>query len=70
MQLGWQDLVALGIVFAAAGYLTNMAWQAVFRKRASGCGSACGKCSAAETRGGAPEQVVSIGGLGDHASAR
>jgi hypothetical protein len=60
--MGWQDLIALAIVFAAAGYLFRLAWRAVGRKAEAGCGTACGKCS-----GGAnaamprPEQVVSIG---------
>lgn len=62
MNLGWQDLIALAIVFAAAGYLTRLAWGAVGRKADSGCGIACGKCSAgAGAATVRPDQVVSIG---------
>ena len=28
MNLGWQDLIALAIVLAAAGYLARLAWGA------------------------------------------
>jgi attachment p12 family protein len=62
MGFGWQDLAALGIVLAAAGYLARNAWNAVTRKRGSGCGSGCGSCSARSAANSAsPEEVVSIG---------
>ncbi len=64
MNLGWQDLLALGIVLAAAGYLARLAWSAVTRKRESGCGTGCGKCSAGSA--GSPSSVkpvVTIGSL-------
>jgi hypothetical protein len=62
MNLGWQDLVALAIVFAAASYLLRLAWRAVGRKAEAGCGSACGKCPAGTNAASPrPEQVVSIG---------
>ena len=62
MEFGWQDLAALGIVLAAAGYLARLAWNAVTRKRGSGCGSGCGNCSARSAANSAsPEEVVSIG---------
>ncbi len=62
MELGWQDFAALGIVVAAAGYLTLLAWNAVARKQASGCGSSCGKCSGKSNAGHIPAgQVISIG---------
>ena len=32
MDLGWQDFVALGIVFAAIAYLVRLAWNAFARK--------------------------------------
>jgi hypothetical protein len=68
MNLGWQDLAALGIVFAAAGYLSRLAWGAFTRKSKSGCASGCGSCSvqsrsALDVSGVEPEQVVSIGAL-------
>ena len=66
MEFGWQDLTVLGIVLAAAGYLARLAWNAVTRKQASGCGSGCGSCSAQTSsqsgmRDPKPEQIVSIG---------
>ncbi len=62
MELGWQDLAALGIVLAAAGYLAHLAWSAVIRKQASGCGSGCGSCSArSPTNRTVPDEVISIG---------
>ena len=62
MEFGWQDLAALGIVLAAAGYLARLAWNAVTRKQGSGCGSSCGSCSARSAANSAiPEEVVSIG---------
>jgi hypothetical protein len=68
MNLGWQDLAALGIVFAAAAYLSMLAWGALTRKSTSGCGSGCGSCStqsrsALGVRSSEPAQVVSIGAL-------
>jgi len=69
MEFGWQDLAALGIVLAAAGYLVRLAWNAVTRKQASGCGSGCGSCSTQTSsqsgmRDPQPEQIVSIGMIG------
>ncbi|MGB2612616.1 MAG: FeoB-associated Cys-rich membrane protein, partial [Isosphaeraceae bacterium] len=62
MEFGWQDLAALGIVLAAAGYLARLSWNAVTRKQGSGCGSGCGSCSARSAANSAiPEEVVSIG---------
>jgi len=62
MDLGWQDFLALGIVLAAIVYLARLAWNAVTRKRGSGCGSGCGSCSARSAANSAiPEEVVSIG---------
>jgi hypothetical protein len=68
MNLGWQDFAALGIVFAAATYLSRLAWGAFTRKSKSGCASGCGSCSARDgssTRasGVEPVQVVSIGAV-------
>ena len=62
MALGWQDLAVLGIVIAATGYLANLAWNAVARKQASGCGTGCGKCSGKSNAGQVPAgQIISIG---------
>ncbi len=62
MEFGWQDLAALGIVLAAAGYLARLAWNAVTRKQGSGCGSGCASCSTRSAANSAiPDAVVSIG---------
>ncbi len=62
MEFGWQDLAALGIVLAAAGYLARLAWNAVTSEQGSGCGSGCGSCSArSAAKSAIPEEVVSIG---------
>jgi len=64
MGINWQDLVALCIVFAAAGYLGSIAIGALTRKSSKGCGSACGKCSGtSEVTFGTPQQVVPIGSI-------
>lgn len=68
MNLGWQDLAALGIVFAAILYLSRLAFGAFSGKKGSGCASGCGSCSVQNRSGAAvsgiePEQVVSIGAL-------
>ncbi len=61
MEFGWQDIVALGLVLAAAGYLARLALSAVTRKQASGCGSGCGHCSAQSAANRAsPQEIVSI----------
>ncbi|APW59368.1 hypothetical protein [Paludisphaera borealis] len=73
--MGWQDAVAISVVFGAAVYLSSLGWKGLIGGRSSGCGSSCGKCSSgAEASGaGQPEQVVSIGlgrvGAGRQASA-
>jgi hypothetical protein len=62
VELGWQDLVAIGIVCLAVLYLARLAWGALARKQSAGCGAACGHCSAGSEKGlAAPPQVVSIG---------
>jgi hypothetical protein len=75
MNLGWQDLVALGIVLAAVLYLSRLALSAFAGKKGSGCASGCGSCSAQSSsvlssRVIAPEQVVSIGTLGSTSGKR
>ena len=71
MSLGWQDLVALGIVVAAAGYLARLAWSAVTRTSEGGCGTGCGKCSAGAAGSSPPvESIVTIGGPKRSASSR
>jgi FeoB-associated Cys-rich membrane protein len=65
---GWQDLMALGIVFSAVGYLARLSWNALTRKGKGGCGTGCGNCSTrVEAASGpgrpVPDQVVSIGSI-------
>ena len=71
MNLGWQDVMALGIVLAAAGYLVRLAWTAMTRKSESGCGEGCGKCSMGSTASRASvEPVVTIGNLRQSSSIK
>jgi hypothetical protein len=63
MNMNWQDLVALAVVFAAAGYLGRLVWGAITRRSSQGCGSACARCSAATASTLAREQLVSIGSI-------
>jgi hypothetical protein len=64
MDLGWQDFLALGIVFAAIAYLARLAWGAFARGEKGGCASGCAKCSSRVTEPGllaaGAEQIVSI----------
>jgi hypothetical protein len=55
MSFGVQDILALVLVAVAAAYIGWRAWLAVFRRRAAGCGSGCGKCAA-----DGPNQVMQI----------
>jgi FeoB-associated Cys-rich membrane protein len=65
MNLGWQDLVVLAAVFAAAAYLARLSWNAVAGKRVNSCGTGCARCSArADVDHSIPEQVVAIGAIG------
>jgi hypothetical protein len=67
LNLGWQDLIALSVVLAAAAYLARLAWRAVVGTRESTCGTGCARCSA-RTAGSStvPEEVVAIGPIGQH----
>ena len=53
MTTFWQNLIALTIVAGAASFLGREGWRWLFKKQASGCGSACSGC-------GATKQVVSL----------
>ncbi len=58
--MNWQDLIALAIVAAAAGYLVRRGWLTFVRKRAGGCGAGCGSCAAGSNQAeGKP--LVTIG---------
>ncbi|WP_165065906.1 hypothetical protein [Paludisphaera rhizosphaerae] len=57
--MGWQDVVAIGAVLAAAGYLASLVWRGVGGEKSGSCGTACGKCSSGAQ--GEPEQIVTIG---------
>ncbi|HTN75463.1 MAG TPA: FeoB-associated Cys-rich membrane protein [Pirellulaceae bacterium] len=53
MNTFWQNLIALTIVAGAAGFLGREGWRWLFKKQASGCGSACSGC-------GTTKQIVSL----------
>lgn len=58
MTWTWQDLIALTLVVAAAGYLVRASWRVLARKKSPGCGT-CAKCpSTGATDSGTP--VVSL----------
>lgn len=59
--MGWQDVVAIGAVLGAAGYLASIVWRGVAGKPSGSCGTACGKCSAGGKSQTEPDQVVTIG---------
>jgi len=40
----WQDILAIGLVLAAAAFVGWRAWRSLVARRIAGCGSACGKC--------------------------
>jgi hypothetical protein len=43
----WQEIIVAAIVLAAVAYLARQLWRVVSRKRAGGCGAACGNCPTA-----------------------
>ena len=63
--MGWQDVIAIGIVFGVLLYLVNLLVGRVRRSGSGrGCGSSCGKCSSSkrqDTLSGSHIQVVEIG---------
>jgi hypothetical protein len=59
MSFGVQDILALVLVAVAAAYIGWRSWLAVFRRRAAGCGSGCGKCAS-----DAPKPVIQIEPIG------
>ena len=60
--MGWQDVVAIGVVLSAVFYLSSLGWKGLIGGKSGGCGSSCGGCSTGSE--GQSEQLVSIG-LGD-----
>lgn len=63
--MGWQDVVAIGVVLGAVFYLSSLGWKGLIGGKSRGCGSSCGKCSTADGKAdgfaAGPGQVVSIG---------
>lgn len=62
--MGWQDVVAIGVVLGAVFYLSSLGWKGLIGGKGGGCGSSCGKCSTADGKadgGSAGPQLVSIG---------
>jgi hypothetical protein len=48
MNITWQDLIAVGIVTAAVGYLGRAVYRMLFGGKAA-CGG-CGSCPSAESK--------------------
>jgi hypothetical protein len=48
MIANWQDLLAIGLVLAAAGYISRRAWLVVANRGKAGCGTGCAKCPTAK----------------------
>lgn len=63
--MGWQDLVAIGVVLGAVVYLSSLGWRGLIGGKSGGCGTSCGKCSTGDGKtddvAARPEQLVSIG---------
>lgn len=57
--MGWQDVIAIGAVLAAAGYLVSLVWRGVGGQKLGSCGTSCGKCSSGSQA--KPEQIMTIG---------
>jgi hypothetical protein len=48
MSANWQDLLAIGLVLAAASYIARRAWLVVANRGQAGCGTGCEKCPSAK----------------------
>jgi len=68
--MGWQDAVAIAVVFGAVFYLSSLVWKGMIGGKAGGgggsCGTSCGKCSPAggaslEPGTSAPGALLAIG---------
>lgn len=44
MNVDWQNLAAIGLALAAAGYIARRAWLVVAQRGKAGCGAGCEKC--------------------------
>jgi hypothetical protein len=66
--MGWQDVLAVGVVAAAAVMVGVRAWRAMVGKGKAGCGSGCGTCGngAAKVMG---RELLEIGAKGDGLSS-
>ncbi|RUL88287.1 hypothetical protein [Tautonia sociabilis] len=61
MGIGGQDIAAIGLAVAAAGFLARSGYRAVAgRLPASGCGSGCGGCPSSGESGGRAAPLVSL----------
>jgi hypothetical protein len=47
MNVDWQNLLAIGLVVAAASYIARRAWLVVASRGKAGCGTGCEKCPSA-----------------------
>jgi hypothetical protein len=64
MNILWQDLVAIGIVTVAVGYLGRAVYRMLFGGKA-----ACGGCGTCPTSGGKTPPLVSLELTGNPSSA-
>jgi hypothetical protein len=59
MNLGWQNVVVLGLVAFAIAYVARQAWLAIANRK-SGCGSGCSKCPVQDNENGATDSKTFI----------
>ena len=48
MTADWQNIAAISLVLAAAGYIMRRAWLVVANRGKAGCGTGCEKCPTAK----------------------
>ncbi len=68
MQSGWQDVVAIGVIAIAVGYLCRRIWSGRHPSVTSGCGGGCQGCTAADLPTNTdlpanPQQIIPIESL-------
>lgn len=61
MIFDWQNLIAMGLVAGAAGYLGRRSWLALARRKA-GCG-ACSNCPADALQSADGKPLVTLGSM-------
>jgi hypothetical protein len=61
MLFDWQNLIAMGLVVAAVGYLGRRGWLALARRKA-GCG-ACSNCPVESMQAADGKPLVTLGSI-------